>query len=113
MADILKKAFIYPDVSGGNALVVTIFLTIDDVLWLPLSFDKKWTWPRIFPLGGRGLGEDGVDNVIDLRSSERNSKLCDLRPESTIEMASSGDEAFFDTSSRPLRPLSEALSSEN
>ena len=63
--------------------------------------------------GGRGLGEEGVDNVIDLKSSERNSKLCDLLPESTVEIAScSGEAAFFDPSSRPLRPLSDARSSE-
>ena len=63
--------------------------------------------------GGRGLGEEGVDNVIDLKSSERNSKLCDLLPESTVEIAScSGEAAFLDPSSRPLRPLSDARSSE-
>ena len=47
--------------------------------------------------GGLGLGLDGVevDKVNDRRASDKISKLCERRPESTIEFSPiSGDEAL-------------------
>lgn len=69
------------------------------------SVDRKWTWPRIL-LDGLGLGEDGVDKVNDLRSSDKSSKLWERRPESTMEFSVSGDGAFLELFS-VLRPLSD------
>lgn len=95
----------YPGGSAPAADVETMFLTISAWLSSWLSSDLKWTWPRIF--GGRGLGEDGVDNVMDLRSSDNISKLCDLRPESTMDELTVMSGLFFDSTSNPLRPLSD------
>ena len=47
--------------------------------------------------GGLGLGLEGVevDKVKDRRSSDKISKLCERRPESTIEFSPiSGEEAL-------------------
>ena len=80
-------------------------LTISALLFSRPSMDIKWTWPRIL-LDGLGLGEDGVDKVSDLRSSDRSSKLCERRPESTMEGSVSGEGAFLELFS-VLRPLSD------
>ena len=78
------------------------------------SLDRKWTWPlwkgwipaallALAPVteaflrsaaspgpGGLGLGVDGVEmHTDDLKSSDKSSRLCDLRPESTMELTSS------------------------
>ena len=59
--------------------------------------DIKTLFLPVSICGGLGLGLDGVevDKVNDRRSSDKISKLCERRPESTIEFSPiSGDEAL-------------------